>query len=282
VIAEQLRYVDCHLHLQDARLLPRIEDVLRRAGRAGVRYFLCNGSCEKDWPAVLDLAITHSRIIPCFGYHPWYAHECSADWPAKLEEFLTAIPSAVGEIGLDRWIEPRNEAIQEEVFLRQFELARKLNRPAMIHCLRAWEWFMDLLKSHTPLPAGMLIHAYGGPAELIPALLEKNAWFSFAGTVLHEKNTRARAAIRRVPLDRLLLETDAPDLPPPPSLGDPDLKNEQGKIINEPVNLPIILREVAKILGRPETLLAETLWKNSLRFLAPFSPLAPSDVTEPS
>ncbi len=266
MIAESLRYIDSHLHLQDPRLLPDLESVLHRAGRAGVRHFVCNGSCEQDWPIVLDLAKTHSQIIPCFGYHPWYVHERSTDWPVKLEDFLTAVPSAVGEIGLDRWIEPRDEAAQEEVFLAQFELARKLRRPAMIHCLRAWGWFMDLLKSRPPLPAGMLIHAYGGPAELISSLIEHNAWFSFAGTVLHEKNTRARTAIRQIPLDRLLLETDAPDLPPPEPFCHPDLRKDNGKIVNEPVNLPAIVREVAQILGRPEAFLAETVWNNSLRF----------------
>jgi TatD DNase family protein len=137
----------------------------------------------------------------------------------------------------------------------------------MIHCLRAWGWFTDLLKNRPPLPAGMLIHAYGGPAELISSLVEHNAWFSFAGTVLHEKNTRARAALRQIPLDRLLLETDAPDLPPPEPFSDPTLRKENGKIINEPVNLPTIVREVAKILGRPESVLAETVWNNSQRFL---------------
>lgn len=269
MIAERLKYIDNHLHLQDPRLLPDLEGVLRRAGRAGVRHFVCNGSCEQDWPIVLDLAKTYPQVIPCFGYHPWYVHERTPDWPANLEKFLIAVPSAVGEIGLDRWIEPRDEAAQEETFLAQMDLARKLHRPAMIHCLRAWGWFMDLLKSRPPLPEGILIHAYGGPAELIPSLVEHNAWFSFAGTVLYEKNTRARKALRQIPLDRLLLESDAPDLPPPDSFTLPNLRKENGKIINEPVNLPIIVREVAKIIGRPESVLAETVWNNSLRFLGP-------------
>ena len=99
-----LRLYDAHNHLQDQRLAPCREAILRALQHENVVRMVVNGSCEADWPEVLELARRCPQVIPAFGYHPWYVKERSADWQAALLRHLDAVPSAIGEVGLDRWI----------------------------------------------------------------------------------------------------------------------------------------------------------------------------------
>lgn len=259
----QMRLIDCHLHLQDPALRAALPRLLAEAADAGIQRFICNGTTEADWPVVIQIAQAYPGVVPCFGLHPWFIAGRSADWLVVLQRLLEAHPAAaVGEIGLDRWIEPRNEPDQEAVFRGQLDLARRLHRPVMIHCLRAWGWLMDVLRSEAPLPAGMLIHAYGGPAELIAPLAKMNAWFSFAGNVFEPRRQKAREALLAVPLDRLLIETDAPDMLPPPEYRPHPLGPH-----NHPANLRAILGGIAALRGLDEAALAEIIWGNAHRLL---------------
>lgn len=261
-----LRLVDNHVHLQDPKFGEDLESVMGRVVEAGIAWLACNGTREEDWPRVLELSRRFPNIIPCFGLHPWYVGQRSADWRETLGRFLETPGSCLGEIGLDRWMEPRDETAQEEVFRVQLRLAKQLIRPASIHCLRAWGWLMEVLRQESPFTSGLLIHAYGGSAELITPLAEMGAYFSFAGNILEERKTKAREALRHVPLDRLLLESDAPDLLPPPAFRRPGLGASHQVERNEPAHLPLVLDGMANILECSPDHLAETLWQNSLTF----------------
>src|SRR5689334_14979957 len=94
---------DAHNHLQDERLAPYLETVMPALQAEGVQAMVVNGSAEEDWPQVLSLARQYPQVIPSFGYHPWYVQERTPHWKAALVSFLEQVPSAVGEIGLDRW-----------------------------------------------------------------------------------------------------------------------------------------------------------------------------------
>jgi TatD DNase family protein len=267
---------DSHAHLQDPELAPHLEAAMRRAEMAGVRHIVCNGTQEADWPLVAQLAkqavATHPTVIPCYGLHPWHVKERSGQWLKSLETALTAGPSGVGEIGLDRWIEPRDEAAQETVFRAQLALARRLNRPVMIHCLRAWDWLMRVLREEPPPAAGMLLHAFGGPLDCIKPLANMGAYFSFAGDVLNERKLQKRAALLCIPPERLLLETDAPDLIPPELFRVLALTGVRRKQLNEPANLAEILRGVARLLGESPETLAIRVFENGRRFFKSIQP----------
>jgi len=149
-----------------------------------------NGARESDWPQVLALARANPIVLPSFGYHPWYLHDRTPDWQKNLEKFLDEIPSAVGEIGLDRWKPDLPYAGQEDVFLAQLRLAARRNLPVSIHCLQAWGRLHELLRD-TPCPARcFVLHSFGGPAEMIPALTQLGAYFSFPGYFLHARKRR--------------------------------------------------------------------------------------------
>ena len=99
-----MRLYDAHNHLQDDRLAPYLDAILASLPKNNITRMVVNGSCEGDWPAVLKLAQRDARVLPSFGYHPWYVHERTPDWQCELIRFLDAVPSALGEIGLDKWI----------------------------------------------------------------------------------------------------------------------------------------------------------------------------------
>jgi TatD DNase family protein len=287
-----MRLYDAHNHLQDARLAPHRESILAAVQREGIVCMVVNGSCEEDWPEVLALARlgntqvaadgsrrtisepkmapTHvggyARVLPSFGYHPWYAKERSPDWQAALLRHLDAVPSAIGEIGLDRWIKEHDDAAQEEVFVWQLRLAAERNLPVSIHCLQAWGRLLELLQAGPCPRCGFLLHSFGGPREMIARLAELGAYFSMPGYFAHERKARQRETFRHVPPDRLLIETDAPDqLLPSERVQYPLTDAATGKAINHPANLGAVYRFAAELLGEPVEALAERVGENFRR-----------------
>src|SRR5437868_6304796 len=109
-----MRFYDAHNHLQADRLQPYLDLILPSLGPAGIVKMVVNGTSEADWPQVLALARQVPQVLSSFGYHPWHLHEHTPDWQKKLIHFLDEIPSAVGEIGLDRWMKNPQVALQEE------------------------------------------------------------------------------------------------------------------------------------------------------------------------
>ncbi len=217
---KMISYYDAHNHLQDERLATSLDSILNELPRAGVKACVVNGTSEKDWPQVAALAKTHHWIIPAFGLHPWFVAARSPRWFDALRGFLDANPRAcVGEIGLDRWMENPNLPDQEEVFTRQLSLAAERNVAAAIHCLKAWGPLEAALKNNPRPTRGFLIHSYGGSAEMIPAFAKLGAYFSISGYFAHERKSAQREVFKQIPIDRLLVETDAPNMAPPPEMG---------------------------------------------------------------
>lgn len=265
-----MRLYDAHNHLQDERFGGRQTELLAACAAEGVARMVVNGACEEDWPTVLALARTHPTVVPSFGVHPWYVGGRSPEWKRNLVHSLDCMPSAVGEIGLDRWKMGLDYAGQEEVFAAQLCLAAERNLPVSIHCLQAWGRLFDLLRA-TPRPArGFLLHSYGGPLEMVESLAKLGACFSFPGYFLHERKARQREIFKLVPSDRLLIETDAPDQPLPEELsaGHPLTDAVTGRPINHPANLAAVYRGAAAIFGEPPEALAARVEGNFLRLFA--------------
>jgi TatD DNase family protein len=208
-----------------------------------------NGSSEADWPEVLRLAKLYpALVLPSFGYHPWYVAERSPHWRQHLEQCLLVERSAVGEIGLDRWKPGLAYDDQEETFLWQLSLAAEHNLPVSIHCLKAWGRLHDLLRASARPARGFLLHSYGGPKEMVKPLSDLGAYFSLPGFYAHERKEKQRATFRAVPLDRLLLETDAPDQPLPRGRSLYSVPgNESAAQLNHPANLRAVYEFAAEL-----------------------------------
>ena len=254
-----LRLFDAHNHLHDERLAPHLADVLAALAGAGVVRMVVNGSCEEDWPHVLALARRVPEVVPSFGVHPWYAKERTAGWKEALTRHLEAIPSAIGEIGLDKWIMNHQLAQQEEVFIWQLRLAAERNLPVSIHCLQAWGRMLEVLRSGPRPRCGFVLHSFGGPREMIQPLADLGAYFSLPGYFAHERKERQRETFKHVPGDRLLIETDAPDQSLPENRVEFPLPiGPSGKPVNHPANLGAVYRFAAELLGqRVESLAAQ-------------------------
>jgi len=261
-MTKKLKYFDAHNHLQDARFASRQTGLLAACENAGVVRMVVNGACEEDWPQVLQLARENKMVLPSFGYHPWYLHERTPDWLKNLEFYLDKAPAAVGEIGLDRWKPDLPYAGQEEVFLAQLRLAAERNLPASLHCLRAWGRMLELLQNN-PRPArGLVLHSFGGPAEMIPAFAKLGAYFSFPGYFLQEQKLKQRENFRLVPADRLLVETDAPDQSLPVEKNLHLLAAADEQPLNHPANIVAVYAGLAELRGEPLTALTAQVAEN--------------------
>jgi TatD DNase family protein len=205
------------------------------------------------------------EVVPCFGYHPWHLQERTPQWRERLVEFLQATPSAVGEIGLDRWIPNYDFERQQQMFTAQMTLAAERDLPASIHCLKAWGRLLELLRKGPRPACGFLLHSYGGPREMVEELAALGAYFSFPGYFAHERKAKQREAFAHVPLERLLIETDAPDQLPPDDLIRHRIMDSEGKPINHPANLVAIYEFATAMLRVDFETFASRLEENFLR-----------------
>jgi TatD DNase family protein len=252
-----MKLFDAHNHIQDERLFPLIDKVMERARIAGVAEMAVKGCSEADWPRVIQISESYQGIHAAFGLHPWFIAGRSEAWLATLEELLVRYPQAgVGEIGIDHRVERRDDADQEAVFLAQLEVAKRLERTVTVHCRGAWGRLVELLDGFGGLPRGMLIHCFGGSAEMAVELVKRGAYISFSGSITRPNNRKAGPAIEAVPDERILIETDAPDIMPSTAEGN----------LNEPANLRFVLTKAAALRGVSESELARLTFANARRF----------------
>ena len=257
---------DAHCHYHDARLRPFRAEFLGQLDALGLRGAVVNGTSESDWPAVADFCAENPGMIPSFGLHPWFVRERSPAWRDALGRALSAHPNAaVGEVGLDRWMVGHDLEDQSLVLAAELELARDFNRPVTIHCLRAWGALQEMLRTGPIPPRGFLLHAYAGPLELVAECARAGAFFSFSPYFLHERKSEQRRVFAEIPLNRLLVETDAPDLWPPPERNAHPLADQLGRPLNHPANLEVTYVGLAEIRGMDVEVLAGHVTENFQR-----------------
>jgi TatD DNase family protein len=237
-------YLDSHLHLQDRRFAGDREAVLRRAQEAGVTRMFCNATREEDWQQVLALAARFPAVVPFLGIHPWFADTVGSGWEKRLELLLTRFPCGIGEAGLDRKCRVDLQR-QQEVFRIQLQLAAESQRPLSIHCLGCWGRLVDLLeqqKSRAPLPA-VMIHAFSGSLEMMQRLVRLGCWISFSTALGDPGREPLQRVAQQTPIDRILLETDAPDQLPAAM----KTAAQGSGACNEPANIPALYRFAANL-----------------------------------
>ncbi len=271
---------DAHNHWHHAKLAPHRREIEPELLRIGLVAAIVNGTQEGDWDHVASLAIEDQRAWPAFGVHPWNVSDRSPHWLEKLEDMLaTHRLASVGEIGLDRWIEGHNLEDQAAVFTAQLALAVKYDRPATVHCLRAWGALTEIVRHHVLPPRGFLLHAYGGSVDLTDEFVERGAYFSFSPYFLHERKTGQREVFRILPLDRLLVETDAPSLWPPADRNPRPLQDADGEPVNHPANLDVAYAGLAEVRGCEVEELAAAVEKNFMRLFGRGAEMLPAVFT---
>ncbi len=223
-----------------------------------------NGTRESDWDAVAALCQAHPLLRPAFGLHPWHVAQRTAQWEQTLTRFLDHYPLAsIGESGLDCWIAGHDIADQQRVFIRQWEIASERNIAITVHCLKAHEPLRQVLQKHRGPARGFLLHAYAGPPDMADFFMNCGAHFSFPPYFLHERKAPRGALFQSLPADRILIETDAPDLVPPAGHNRRPIKNpDTGEALNHPANLIAAYEALAKLRGGSVEQLAVTVADN--------------------
>ena len=258
---------DAHLHLHDSRFDTCRGAVIAAALAANVTDCCCCGSSPDDWETVYQIGnaeygarnvesgtpASALAILPAFGVHPWYAGNLAPDWRALLDRFLARQPQApMGEIGIDGLRDDPPRDVQRQVLRAQLELAVRLNRPVVLHGARAWGELLAIVKPFAPHLPGFVAHAFGGSDDMLREVVNLGGCVSFAGPVCNPAAKRVRAAAAAVPADRLLIETDAPDMLPMVQRSEVRSQKSKNGIpgdINQPANLVYIAQVVAELRG---------------------------------
>lgn len=213
----------------------------------GITGCVVNATREEDWQAVAGLAANFPGFVkPAYGIHPWFADTVTEGWELRLREILTSDPEAtVGEIGVDGWVDSPKIEVQREIFMKQVNIAAELERVMTVHCLKAWEPLFSVMDETEKWPEKFLMHSFGGSIEVAERLLRKGAWFSFSGYFLQPRKSKVLEVFRKLPKDRILLETDAPEMMPPEEF----VEFQLGEEINHPGNLGRIAEAFDREMG---------------------------------
>lgn len=257
-------HLDVHTHLHDQRIIGDIVGIISRAKAAGLGGMVTCATMEENFIATDELARTYKSVFPCFGIHPWFLDTLTPDWVENLASWLEKTPSGIGETGLDFMIAGADREFQIRVFTTHLELANDLNRPMNIHIRKAWDPFIHILKKNGPLKAGGLVHSFSGSADLVKVLEKFNLHISFSGAVTRPNAKKIVRALNTVSLDRILFETDTPDIYP--SFGG---TQNLGTQLNQPGNLPKIVRIAARRRKIEFDKLAGHGYANALNLFSP-------------
>lgn len=252
---------DTHCHLDDPALRPRIAEVMAAARQAGVGRIIVPGVAPGGWNAIASLAREYEGIFPAFGIHPQAVVHASDNTLARLAS-LAATAVAVGEIGLDHLLPHASRPVQERVFREQLRIAVAAGVPVIIHCRRAFEPLLRILREEGVARVGGVMHAFSGSVEIARECIGLGLLISVAGTVTYANAVKPLAVARKIPLEHLLLETDAPDMTPEPFRGTP----------NEPAFLTLTARRLAELKGVAPDQVARITSANATRLFRLPSP----------
>ena len=210
-MSDTMDLIDTHCHLDVAEFDADRAAVLARARAAGVVAQVVPAIHRAGWPRLLALCGAAPDLHPALGLHPVYLEQHRDDDLSALVDVLAAHrPVAIGEIGLDWYVEELDRARQQHLFERQLAIARDADLPVILHVRRAHDAVLATLRRLRV--RGGVAHAYSGSLEQARQYLDLGFRLGFGGMLTFERSTRLRRLARELPLEAIVLETDAPDL----------------------------------------------------------------------
>ena len=240
--------VDSHCHLDAAEFDGDRSEVIARARAAGVHTQVVPAVTAASWPNLRDTCRLADGLYPAYGLHPMFL---DAHRPEHLDDLRSWIererPCAVGECGLDFFVEGLDADLQKQYFVGQLRLAREFDLPVIVHARRAVDAVIAAIKQVGGLRG--VVHSFPGSPEQAAQLDKLGFLLGLGGPLTYDRAQRLQRLVAQMPLEQLLLETDAPDQP------DAGIRGER----NEPARLPVILETVARLRGQPaEDIAAQT------------------------
>ncbi|WP_444908063.1 TatD family hydrolase [Microbulbifer sp. SSSA008] len=250
--------VDSHCHLDRLKLDKfdgDVDAVLDLARSRGVGKFLCVGISLENADAVVEIASRHEDVVCSVGVHPLDVDSGMADVERLVEMANQPNVVALGETGLDYYYSTDTQEIQQQSFIAHLKAAGQAELPVIVHTRDAREDTIALIKEHGNTNTAGVLHCFTESWDMAKAALDLNYYISLSGIVTFKNAEELRDVARRLPLDRLLVETDSPYLAPVPYRGKP--------------NIPAYVREVAEFIadlrGIPYEELAEITSENFFR-----------------
>lgn len=248
-----MQLIDAHCHFDFPRFDQVRDEEFGRARQEGLTAMVIPGVRRQDWARVQGLASPEGGIWYCLGVHPWFVPEHSEQDLQALEEALSAHPRGcvgLGECGLDAL--QGDMAEQVEWFRAQVGIASRLSLPLVIHSVKSHDQVHATLRSLN-WSGRALVHGFSGSYPQAKKLVDLGCYIGVGGVITYDRAQKTRDAIARLPLEALVLETDAPDMAPA----------GVAKGMNSPACLPLIMRALAELRGDSPERLAPTLFNNA-------------------
>ncbi|MDG5789970.1 TatD family hydrolase [Evansella sp. AB-P1] len=229
---------DTHVHLNADQYENDVEEVIERARKAGVSEMVVVGFDEKTIKKAMELVDSYEFIYAAIGWHPVDAIDLNEEylqWIRQLSSHEKVV--AIGETGLDYHWDKSPKEVQKDAFRKQIQLAKEVKLPIIIHDRDAHQDIVEILKEENAEEVGGIMHCFGGSIEIAKECLKMNFYISFGGPVTFKNAKRPKEVAKEIPLNRLLIETDAPFLAPHPYRGKR----------NEPEYVKIVAEKLAEI-----------------------------------
>lgn len=250
---------DTHTHLDSTKFDEDRTEVIERARAAGVHMLVNIGFNRETIPTTMALAEQYDFIYAAVGWHPVDSIDMlpeDLEWIERLCAHKKVV--AIGEIGLDYHWDTSPKEVQQRVFREQIRLARKVGKPIVIHNRDAHEDVIRILQEENAAEVGGVMHCFSGSWETAKQCLDMNFYISFGGPVTFQNARVPKEVVKRVPLDRLLIETDAPYLAPSPYRGK---RNESAYVSR-------VAETIAELLGKTVDEIASITSENGKKCFA--------------
>ncbi len=252
--------IDTHCHLDDSRFKDDFEEVLDRAKKAGVERFIIPGADPDTLPRAIELATKYDEIYFAVGVHPYDKEKFDIEYLKENIKHPKCV--AVGECGLDYYRLPESEEEKElekekqkEIFIKQIELANEYKKPLIVHIREASLDSKNILKEYAKV--GGVLHCYNANEALLE-LANRGFYFGIGGVLTFKNAKKLVKVYPKIPIDKLLIETDAPYLTPHPYRGKR----------NEPAYCRLVLDKMSELSGIEQDKLEGIVLENSLKLFA--------------
>lgn len=248
---------DTHVHLNARQYAEDRAEVIERAFSAGISRMVVVGFDRETIPLAIEIAEEYETIYAAVGWHPVDAIDFTDEDLVWIEE-LSSHPKvvAIGEMGLDYHWDKSPKDVQEKVFRKQIRLAKRLHMPIIIHNREATEDIIRILQDEDAAEVGGIMHCYNDSVDYLQTCLDMNFYISLGGPVTFKNAKLPKEVAKQVPIDRLLIETDAPFLAPHPYRGKR----------NEPAYVKLVAEQIAELRGISLEELSKETTKNACNF----------------
>jgi len=252
-----MQLIDSHCHLDFPVFDNDRETILADCQQRGINNIIVPAVTANSWNRLLSVCESSTILHPTLGMHPMFMDEHQPKHLAELQKRIEqSNPIAVGEIGLDFFIEDHDKASQLELFEQQLIIAKQFDLPVILHIRKAYDHALQLLKKHH-ITKG-IAHAFSGSEQQASHFIKQGLLLGIGGVITYPKATKIRRLFQQLPLEHIALETDAPDMLPANSTS----------TRNTPVTVELVLKELAELRQLDEAELASKTSANIISMFA--------------